>query len=329
MHMDIEFASQMGYFGDRPYNYTVNTTLSNFNPDLNWQLSQKTFETLPFNDPSRYEEKPSMDTERTLPLLGVEESDQFNNHSKDSLKFSRRISKIMVKHLKSLDTSICGFLGVSAKVVNTVVTALSLDEIDSKILIQDQAFILRLIWSKFKDRLSYKKNNKICVVKSEYWENVFSLKTFTVHAKEAITELKESHTKQVLVRNEFILNCFCEILFSLSRLMVLALVLKDNTEEGGRFLRDIETIDQLLVLVMNPGLYECYNHRSGKFALECCGKCKVCRSKAIPSNFEALLNEARAKLSIFVSAIKTARPVDISLIQEQDIFYLLSLMIGY
>jgi hypothetical protein len=327
--MEIEYESQQDYFMRYQSEWqqyeapAYNAKWVEFDEETDLRWACKPMSLIPLAGFELFDEQLLTDTKDSSPKSGVNEPEQAKMHSKDCLKASRRLSKLMLYQIGANGSFLSGFLGASAQVINSVLAVLALGEINSKSLIRDQATVLCAVWEKFKNCLSYHKNKKICIVKSEYWDNVFSFKVFSENAKQTIKSLKSSQLKRVMSQNELVFNSFCEVLFSINKLMTLTFILRDNSINGGQFLRQIETINKLLVLVVDARLFEFYNHRSGKFAQECCGKCKICCSKDIPYNFAALLQEAREKVNTVVRAIPVICSTDLESIQEQELLCLL------
>lgn len=251
-------------------------------------------------------------------------------HSKDCLKFCRRISKILYESLNATrtDNFISPFLTSASKVINSILAVAYGPESYYQIPVEDlnlvQTEILLKIWGRFKNLLSYHKNKKICIVKKEYWDVIFDRKVFRKYAKEACADLQKESSIKLVTSFEGIFNSFSDIMFSINVLMVLTLIMKDDTEECGQFLRKMEVIDNLLVLIIEPGLFEYYNHRSGKFPNECCGKCKICCSKNIPLSLGITVDAARKRVSFILGEIRKVVPKDAKEVKEEQLMYLLS-----
>lgn len=248
-------------------------------------------------------------------------------YSKECLKFGRRISKLMLRHLSNYSAFSQHFLDMSAQVTNTIRGAFALKEAAKKDLIRDQYLILRSIWKEFRDCLSYHTNKKICIVKPEYWNIVFNRKNFIVCAKRAIESLQKDFLLNSPYEEARILDCMCEVLFGVNQLMTLTFILADTSDDGGKHMRGLDNIENLLVMIVDAGLFEFYNHRSGKFARECCGRCKICGSRAVPWNFLSLLQAARKKLKTISELIPSTFSSDLWIVNSQQLFYLLSLLV--
>lgn len=291
----------------------------------------------PMADPYKQEPRyspPGGKQNKNIRLVPLEESkgersEQEKFYSKDCLKLGRKLIKLLTKHLKTPRTAFANkFLTVSAKTYNSMIAFFGLEEVSNEDLVNVQAFILQKVWETLKNCLNYHKNKKICVVKSEYWNNVFDKKTFLQHAIAACKGLDNTVLQSLFLTLDANMNIFCDILFLMNLLMVLTLILKDDTPKGGQFIRKIETLNNLIVLVINPKLFDFYNHRSGKFASECCGKCKVCRSRDMPTDLAALLQSSRQTASVLVNAIIMNTTTNLEHVQEPSLFYLMTVVVN-
>lgn len=265
--------------------------------------------------------------ELILPIDDAEKSSRGLLHSRDSLKFGRKLIKLMKKHLKSSSSFVSKYLKVSGEIITSIIVMMGYPEPIIEDVVHLQRQMLQKSWEQFKNCLSYHRNKKICVVKSEYWNVMFCSKTFVDLALQAPPSTKESYLVDFIFKNEGLSRAFCQILFLINKLIVLSLVLKDDTDKGGRFLRSINTCENLIVLAVEPRLYESYNQRSGKFANECCGKCKVCKSKAIPSNIDGLLREARLNANFLVKSILEIIPKSLDTVQDDQLFSLMYILV--
>lgn len=251
-------------------------------------------------------------------------------YSKDCLKLGRKLVKLFKKNLASSRSRFANrFLTVSAKLFNSVVATYGFVERRQEELLDAQAEVLQSVWEQLKNCLNYSKNKKICVVKSEYWDNVFSHKTFINNAKNACRDLDALTVQNLFLNCEPILNSFCDILYIINQMMVLMLILKDDTPKGGQFIRKIETLDNLIVLIINPKLFDFYNHRSGKFASECCGKCKICRSREVPPDIGLALQVTRNATNYVINTILQNCSASLEAIEEYNVFFLLALLVKH
>eukprot|EP00331_Platyophrya_macrostoma_P012045 CAMPEP_0176416214 /NCGR_PEP_ID=MMETSP0127-20121128/6225_1 /TAXON_ID=938130 /ORGANISM="Platyophrya macrostoma, Strain WH" /LENGTH=229 /DNA_ID=CAMNT_0017796271 /DNA_START=122 /DNA_END=811 /DNA_ORIENTATION=- len=225
------------------------------------------------------------------------------------------------------------FLKVSSRVINSLLSTVYGSEGSDKVriehLVKFQAIILQKVWENFKNCLSYHTNKKICLMKSDYWDVVFSQKTFRHHAKShmAETALLINPSLALITENEVMSTSFCDVLFSMNKLMTISYIMKDETLEGGLFFKELPILESLIVLIVEPALFDYYNQSSGKFANECCGKCKICCSKNIPESLNEQLEDARKKANVIVDAVIEFCPRSLKYVNEDTLMYVFCLAI--
>lgn len=325
--MDIEYESQPSFFGTKKINEEFD--ISCFFESEKAGVSQLNLEIPLFDDSDLNEFSGSKSFEENFSANNQDDSNKASkSHGKESLKFSRRLVKVLSKHLSNKSAFASSFLQCSAKVINSILAAFAVPQREISWLVEDQSTLLQFVWKELKDCLSYHKNKKICIVKPEYWNNVFCRKTFSSHIKASLQYIQDSGLRKLLAEEEGIFRCFCDILFSMNQLMTITYVLRDNTTDGGKFLRELGTIENLLLLVINSGLFEFYNHSSAKFAPECCGKCKICRSKIVPWNMSTILKDTREKLKVLLDLVPSVCTSDLEVAADQELFYLISFLIS-
>lgn len=244
-------------------------------------------------------------SQQSTQIFSGEEEEKVENHSKDCLKFCRKISTVIVEYL-TLDVEIVKTIfGFNAEILKGLAENLGLDAPSPKELIDLQTNILHSHWLKFKEKMLYSKNKKIGIVQQDQWDLIFCKTVATKSLKEECKS--QSKTWPTQGGKELLLEpVFCELLasmlFCMSKLLVIIVILTDDSEKGV-FLRNLSNIDTMLVLILFPEMLKSYNHRSGKFAKECCGKCKVCFSKKIPRDFLEQLRLARLKTEFITSTL--------------------------
>lgn len=227
-------------------------------------------------------------------------------YSRDSLKFCRKVTKLIEQQILLRSDLFQKMIGFNTTILQTFLHTLGIQQqIDPSDLNTLQIDCILSVWKKFSDVLSYRKNNKICLVKEEHWNLVFEKKTFTEITNSALSELlmtRRGKNLQILLND----TTFCEILsrmlYSTNKILTIISVLRDNSAKG-EYIRGLATADNFILLVMMPELFKYYNHRGGKFALECCGKCKVCCSRAIPNDFGISLQQARQRKKEIINSI--------------------------
>lgn len=238
--------------------------------------------------------------------LETKSSEEKKDHSKHCLTFCRKISGIMISLLTNKSLLVEEIIRINSEALTTLPPLLDLPQINVADLEDLQTQVLSKIWNEFKDLMTYRKNKKICVVKQSYWDLVFNKTVFgeTCHKLfEQVIESTKNPSIQILLRDQIFRTLLIRLLFCSNKIMVLLSILKD-TSERGMDIRKITTLDNFIVLVIFPDHFRNYNHRGGKFALECCDKCKICCSKKVPPGFSALLRESRNQTEAIISKIQ-------------------------
>lgn len=236
------------------------------------------------------EETPTADS---LPLTG--------DHSKDCLKFCRKISRVLIKIIKPRESPAKELIEYNSMIMHCILGFLDIKDIEKQLLDELQYDCLLEAWTRFKDFMSYSKNKKICIVKSEHWNLIFAKKPSMEYFKTIVKELAQRYDNQIVVatilRDPIFLETFTRMLYSANYMLTFVCIMKDNSPRGID-LRNLQTLNNFIVLMLQPELFPYYNNKRGKFALECCGKCKVCCSRELPKDFLQLLNEARRQSEI-------------------------------
>lgn len=219
------------------------------------------------------------------------------NRKRDCLKFCRGLSYIVLRHLIEKSKFIQRLVRLNAEALETLIPLLDLASVSIYELEILQFQVLLQIWSDFKELLSYRRNKKICLVTQEYWDLVFD-KTTCVDACQKIfcsfKETTKSSAMEMLLKDEAFTTILAKLLYCTSKIFALIATLKDNSERG-MDIRNLETIDNFIVLMIYPNYFGLYNHRAGKFASECCNKCKICCGKKVPWDFQNILGGSRIR----------------------------------
>mgnify|MGYP000930226470 FL=1 len=240
--------------------------------------------------------------EEELPSPKEESGSAKGNHSRDCLKFCRKLSSLLQERLTLPTPLMSSILAFNSDLLVTLLSNLELPSLNSDDITTIQIWCLRTLWGKFRDILSYSKNKKICLVKQEHWNLLFDKKTCIETLKDISKkfsdECKDFEGRAFEARKVIEDASFCEILaqvlFCSNKLLVMMVILKDPSEKGVS-LRELKTIDNFFLMIQKADYLSYYNHSSGKFALECCGKCKVCKAKSVPEDFGHGLIDARQK----------------------------------
>lgn len=251
-------------------------------------------------------------------------------HSKDCLKFCRKISTLVMNHLKVRSDLIVDILRFNAEVINCLLYLFDIENVDLNHLIDIQAECLLDIWDRFKEHMSYSKNKKICIVKQEYWDLIFEKTACIEELKKTFDEINETLKslaggKKTLLDDNNFCNLLAPMLYCTNKLITLIVLTMDSSERAFT-VRSLATFDNFEVLIIFPQLFKHYNHRRGKFARECCRKCKICGSRTLPTNFLETLKESRHQTMQILSYVKKlVEEYDFSsfttLVNLLDVFY--------
>ena len=237
-----------------------------------------------------------MELESTSPVFVTESqsNSQINktkslalpNHSKDSLKFGRRISKSFLQFIKQ-DTDIVlrAFLDCASRLIVSQSTILGVEAVDEKKLMKDSLFVIEDVWNFFAKNLSCSYNEKISKVPKDIWDMVFTEEGFWKAANKIgrTLQLKDYFSGCGDVEIEIIKGYFKKIIFLMNRGLILShMYLKKARRDD--FFDNISKFENYIVLGLVPELFDAYNHKRGVFVDECCRSCKVCSSKLMDKN---------------------------------------------
>lgn len=259
-----------------------------------------------------------------------EESSNQKNKSKEFLKFSRKLAGLVLSHLQAQSELLRLFLFTSGKLINIIFRFSNLNTVNLSELLSLQIECLNKLWVNYKETISYSTNKKICIVKSETWYKLYSKPDFIHALKDILSTLAKSYPSLnilSILQLEHVFVSFASILFHTNQIFSYLLIIKDPTAKG-EYLRNLKALDNFLLLMLSPELYKSYNHRSGRFAFECCGKCKVCRSKSIMASFPLQLEKARTKSELMKTYISLALG-DLGRMSEEQIYSFYCLVMKY
>ena len=285
-----------------------NSTLQESNSSSMIRKNSFSYQSSPSNSMDIEEEakiESKLGSENSLQSTTQKRNSASEHHSKDSLKFCRKISALVTNHLEIKSKFCYDLLKFNADVAVCLLYLYDFKNIDLSQIISLEIECLLRLWGKLKDVLTYRKNKKICIVKKEHWDLVFD-KTEAVNAlKKILVGFADSWYQpvgKVILNDDGFCDAFARTLYCCNRVLSMVLALKDCSETG-HSLRKLETIDNFVVLMLFPHHYPHYNHRGGKFAVECCSKCKICCSKNIPERFIEQLTEARLEATSLITNI--------------------------
>lgn len=215
---------------------------------------------------------------------------------KNSLKFCRRLCR-GVKSLIGTPT----FSDAIFKFVESFIECVNNYEIsvlNPKHLETFHKELFSQVWRKFSETLSSTKNNRICLVTHQEWNTIMSIRGFSAELRNLSDDFKEllDHiTFANVMAREVLIGFYCHIMFHVNQIFILT-VLFEEIERDAEFCKNISNLEDFFTMCIDPSLYKNYNHKRGKFALECCNKCKICRSSSVLANFPLQLQHARKEL---------------------------------
>ena len=249
---------------------------------------------------------------------------QKNASKKGSLKFCRRLCKIVVPLLEreSFSTKIfLFFTDLMATLVGHIGASLSNRERFKTV----SKVVFHRIWKKHRELLACTHHNKICLVTQAEWDSFFGKEGFIKELEKNTTELKEIvdliDFRDDLDRNIF-QHMFKNSLFILNTVFVNTVIYCDLLKDA-KFVEGIPNYESFTLMAIEPWLCKHYNHAKEKFALECCNKCKICRSTTIPADFILRLHQARERLDRvkeFYQALNQPDLIDVTDEQVYTVF---------
>lgn len=217
---------------------------------------------------------------------------------KACLKFCRRISKRVLEIIDDYEFSqiIFNFVDdVAKKYIHTM----NIRGFDSKGLSMSSKAAFKKVWVSFKEQLASSKNKKICLVTHCEWSSVFSLEGFRKQVKEQTQDYKDilKHIQfQDQIDAEVVVDIYVRLQFVMNKIVVNAtIILIEMCLSGPRSDSRAHYLNDCLLMMNFPYFYGHYNHTKGKFAIECCNRCKICRSTLLPRDFLERLEKARYK----------------------------------
>ena len=222
------------------------------------------------------------------------ESTASQNHSKDSLKFGRRIAKSFLQFIRQDKGDVVStFLDCGAKILASQAALLGVEIIDMNKLMKDSLQLIEDVWNFFAKNLSCSYNKKISKLTKEIWDIVFTEEGFWKAIKQvgSTLRLKDNFSGCGEVEAEIIRGYFKKVLFLMNRGMTMVhLHLKKVEKED--FYSNIAKFENYMVLSMVPELFDSYNHKRGVFVNECCRACKVCQSKSVDKTITSKIKTA-------------------------------------
>mgnify|MGYP000921047573 FL=1 len=208
-----------------------------------------------------------------------------SNYSKDSLKFSRRLAREVngLLHIEK-NPLLRGFLKAGMDMLQSQLQICQVWLLSEEGLTHLMGTLMRQVWKDFSSSLSCSLNRKISKITKETWGKVFTHEGFwaSISKPEKEFGLDKLVVYWDLEAQQAFEDFFKKTVFLVNKALVLTF-LHMKLSKQQTFRENIEKFDNYLVLALVPEFYDYYNHRRGVFYTECCGSCKVCRSKTIDS----------------------------------------------
>ena len=251
-------------------------------------------------DPQLLLKKPAISKETRF-LVKQDEAGSGHSLSfrKNSLKFCRRLSKSMIILLHNTDNELHNSVfRVFSQMVKTQACSQRVLIRSTSLFGEMHRAILTKIWSRYRNVFSNYKNNKICLVTFNEWQQVFSIEGFCKEFNSTSTcvkLIKEAVDFKDQNDADAFTDFYRRLLFTLSKLLANMVFYREMMNDH-EFTQRTSNAEDFALMINSPRIYKHYNHSKGKFALECCNRCKICRSGSLPSNFTEQLTEARKKM---------------------------------
>ena len=243
---------------------------------------------------------------------------------KGSLKFCRRLCKSVVPLLErdAFSMKVFRYFGT--------LMATFLGHLDGRFINRERfdivsKFIFHRIWKKHRELLACTHNNKICLVTQTEWDSFFGSEGFLYELEKAAGELGEVLDLVVFdddVNREIFKCLFKKSMFLLNVVFINSIIYCDLSKDE-KFLKKVPNYETFSLIVLEPWLCKHYNHAKEKFALECCNRCKICRSGSVPPDFLYRLQRTRIKLEEvkdFYQRLGQTNIVDMTEEQVNEIF---------
>ena len=240
---------------------------------------------------------------------------------KNSLKFSRRLCRSALLYLDK-KPFISKVVKQLTSITMTQLLILKGIVLDEQKLSDTLRLMLISIWKSQRDTLTYWKNKKISLITVLEWESIFSFNGFCDRIQNQLPQLYRLLVFEDANLKEIFTFIFSKIIFTFHK-MILNTLLFTEVSMDTDFSKKVTNRQDFMIMVSEPWLYRHYNHTRGKFAIECCGKCKICRSSFVPSDFLDGLSQARERFEV-TSAFYRAMMLDVNVMTEEQLNILLT-----
>lgn len=242
---------------------------------------------------------------------------------KNSLKFCRRLSKSVLLALSNNESPIPANQVLQAvfKLVKTQIATQQLRVRDEDAFVQYHHKLLTKIWGRYKNIFSNYKNNKICLVTFDEWQTVFSAEGFNKELK-SVTNGGKELSKLIDFSDktndkELFMAYYKSILFAAHRTLINIIIFEELVHDE-EFMQKAPNAEDFGLMTNYSWMYRHYNHSKGKFAQECCKRCKICRSSSLPADFAEKLARARVSIQGVKSQCKLLTHINENLGEAED-----------
>lgn len=211
---------------------------------------------------------------------------------KSCLRFCRKLIKFMGIFQKTSDFD--KILDYSFTTIQDTLRLLPIKIVNETYFKQLQKELHQAIWKSFK-KSTGSANPKICLITFTEWDSVFSYAGFCEKLRVLSGDYKlieKCVEYQSKTEFQLLIGFFIRIQY-IAYMILINTVIMQEMLPFYRYQKSEWILDNCMLLANFSNLYVHYNHVMGKFATECCGKCKVCRSTTLPMDFGSRLENGR------------------------------------
>lgn len=244
-----------------------------------------------------------------------------NSLKKNSLKFLRRVCRSALLYLGKPDF-LNKITNALADILITHINLLNGTKVDKLKIKETICCMLNKIWKDQRQTLTYWKNNKISIIKAVEWDSVFSFQGFSKQIQTYGDNIYLLSFPNDHGNKELFTLLFRRIMY-IFHIMLINTFLSTEIAADLEFCKKMTNLKDFILMANEPWLYKHYNHSAGRFANACCGRCKVCCSTSVPSDFSELLLQARGRFEIINSFYRALR-VNINKISEERLKIMMS-----
>lgn len=214
---------------------------------------------------------------------------------KSCLRFCRKLMRFTQTFQKSEDFE--RILKFAFSIIEGLLLNLKFYKYNQHLLMQIQREIHQNFWKALKQKTG-SANPKLCLITSDEWNTLFSYAGFSqqIHFfTESYTKFSSAVEFESSIDLELFVSFFTKNQF-IVHMIVINTLISQEMYPLYEYLKATDVLDNCMLMANFSNLYLYYNHSKGKFAQECCGKCKVCRSTMLPKDFKHQLEDARYQI---------------------------------